>query len=1448
MTLALYGKSRRRQTLLGGLAIAALAFAVALALNAAERSDAASPPQPTYGSATVDGNTGEWDLNNDFFANMYRAADDTKEIESKLYLRYECSTTTLFILVLGEPGVPVLVQPDNSFVKLGNSTTLVDGHDNNDGTPPDFAWVNQSNGNADGFEASATLAEASYSNLNVHVNVFDDGEEQTSAVVDRAIDLVLACPTQHDIFIKKVTVNDPDPTPGSPRFIADVTNGGTVADDEPFDTNSTATVSVDEGGSYTVTEGSLPTTPTDDWTVTGKAIVDGADASCDGVTWDTSSPATASGGPLSNLDGDVTVCFRNEYTPPPPQIHIRKVIQNDPGTPADRFSANLLKSDNTGVAIGLTFDVNDPASHTLSEAGGDFKVAENVPGGGKWTQAGWAILDGEATQEACEAVTTWHTSPIASTAEGEDATNGGSLNGVDSDQTVCFLNEPVRTVRILKVATGDTGTFTGTITAHTPSAWSVEGTATGDDPTDIFDVSTAAHTVTETGDPGGDGTWTLVGYDVREGLFDDCSAAGSYSTASGANDIPADHNHYTVCISNTFTPTQVGERIIRVCKVVEDNGDLFVDGGEFDFSVDSETTQDNFGTPAITAEENGGAVCQNVSVPEDADVVVSETGAPQGWSQVSGFPTWAIQGGASGSGSTASTIPAGTATVTVTFTNKTVPMREIEVCKIVEDNQDSLPGQGGDWDFEIVGIDLGTVGSVTDLTATEGGGEACETVTVTATVDLQVSEIGTPIGWTDESGYPQWEIVDDSSGSGHTSGVIAAGVEPAKVVFTNKTPEVPTRTIKIIKLASGFIPDGALPETFTGSIEEQVQLIDVELILDPNVVLAAQSASIPWQITIGVDEGMDMTDPIEVSETAQFVYEDDFGPNWSTGYLLLNVGQTECPTDPIAYFNDTTPGVDVPAGSDDRVVCVMNVYHPAFVFVHKVVIGDPNDETVFEASIDGGDPFLFNPANQNTQGHGVTPGEDHTVEEVNIPEGYAPVGYAVIPFVQELPECPAQPDGDGVSALVNLEPDTAALVCFYNEKATGTITIVKDADPADGTSFGFTGLGGGFSLLDGESATFTELVAGVYTIEEILPLGWALNDIQCTLGTNPVAIDVTSHFVMIDLAADDDITCTFFNGEVDIDIEKATNGADADAPTGPFIPVGDLVTWTYVVTNTGGTTVTNIVVTDDQIGTITTCPETTLGPGESMTCTATGTAEPGQYENLATVTGDPDEPDAPPVTDEDPSHYFGVIADIDIEKHTNGADADVPTTNFVTVGQTVIWQYFVTNLSNVTVTDIVVTDLPDFAGDPAIAVSCPATSLAPGASMTCTASGIARSGLYTNEATVEGDTPVGEVSDSDPSHYSGSTPVTEPSPTPEPTQPSQPETPTEEPSPATPEPQEPETPEPAETAAATPIAPDTGSGVATGGSAATGAILLLAFGLLALSGGLGTLAFARRRS
>ncbi len=216
-----------------------------------------------------------------------------------------------------------------------------------------------------------------------------------------------------------------------------------------------------------------------------------------------------------------------------------------------------------------------------------------------------------------------------------------------------------------------------------------------------------------------------------------------------------------------------------------------------------------------------------------------------------------------------------------------------------------------------------------------------------------------------------------------------------------------------------------------------------------------------------------------------------------------------------------------------------------------------------------------------------------------------------------------------------------------------------------------------------------------------------------------------------------------------IDIEKATNGDDADSPPGPTIQAGDLVEWTYVVTNNGLAPLTNVQVTDDQ-GVEVSCPRSQLAVGESMTCTGTGIAVEGQYQNLGTATGTL--PSGRVVIDSDPSHYLGFVeyGAIDIEKATNGDDADSPQGSTIPPGDPVEWTYVVTNTGNVPLTDVQVTD------DQGVEVSCPKSQLAVDESMTCSGTGIAVEGQYQNLGTATGTLPSGgEVSHSDPSHYFG---------------------------------------------------------------------------------------------
>ncbi|MCL4202703.1 MAG: VCBS repeat-containing protein [Pirellulaceae bacterium] len=272
---------------------------------------------------------------------------------------------------------------------------------------------------------------------------------------------------------------------------------------------------------------------------------------------------------------------------------------------------------------------------------------------------------------------------------------------------------------------------------------------------------------------------------------------------------------------------------------------------------------------------------------------------------------------------------------------------------------------------------------------------------------------------------------------------------------------------------------------------------------------------------------------------------------------------------------------------------------------------------------------------------------------------------------------------------------------------------------------------------------------------------------------------------------DDDDEDHYFGYDPGIDIEKATNGFDADDPTGPYILVGDTVTWTYVVTNTGNVALSPVVVVDDNgtplddsddfFPTYVSGDDNNNGAldlDEIWIFEATGIAQLGQYGNVAVVTGTPvDEeldpiPDAEDVTDEDPSHYFGYDPGIDIEKATNGFDADDPTGPYIPVSGTVTWTYVVTNTGNVPLSPVVVVDdngTPLDDSDDFFPTYVSGDDNNNGALdldeiWIFEATGIAQLGQYGNVAVVTG-TPVDEeldpipdaedVTDEDPSHYFG---------------------------------------------------------------------------------------------
>ncbi|MCK5821702.1 MAG: DUF11 domain-containing protein [Bacteroidales bacterium] len=179
--------------------------------------------QSTGGAKTVDGDQSDWNLTESYFADMYRAFKPDKVVQSKLYLHYDCAQELLYILVLAEDGYPGLKYEDDAWLDITDfNGKEVTGGSGNDGTAPDFSWLEEGfDGDANhvkGWEAVIALAPGSYK-LIAHLEVFGDGAKQTSGT-DKKTDkdgivLTISCPDEDiDIEVNK-KANDYYPYQGS---------------------------------------------------------------------------------------------------------------------------------------------------------------------------------------------------------------------------------------------------------------------------------------------------------------------------------------------------------------------------------------------------------------------------------------------------------------------------------------------------------------------------------------------------------------------------------------------------------------------------------------------------------------------------------------------------------------------------------------------------------------------------------------------------------------------------------------------------------------------------------------------------------------------------------------------------------------------------------------------------------------------------------------------------------------------------------------------------------------------------------------------------------------------------------------------------------------------------------------------------------------------------------
>ncbi|MDX9848796.1 MAG: hypothetical protein RBT74_17590, partial [Tenuifilaceae bacterium] len=289
---------------------------------------------------------------------------------------------------------------------------------------------------------------------------------------------------------------------------------------------------------------------------------------------------------------------------------------------------------------------------------------------------------------------------------------------------------------------------------------------------------------------------------------------------------------------------------------------------------------------------------------------------------------------------------------------------------------------------------------------------------------------------------------------------------------------------------------------------------------------------------------------------------------------------------------------------------------------------------------------------------------------------------------------------------INLTAGDTVTCTFTNTQQSGHIIVDKITDPSgDPQIFNFDASGGAyadFSLTDTAAPNDQTLIAGIYSVAETVPAGWALTSATCSDGSDPSSIS---------LQAGETVTCTFTNTKLNpvINVEKSST-------TTTIITAGQVVPYTFAVTNVGNQILTGITVVDPMCDAAPsyvsgdTNSDSKLDLNETWTYACSHTVTQVEIDgggNLSnTVTADSNESD-----------YDTDSLNIPIAQNATLTVEKSSATTILSAPATVTYSYLVTNTGNVTLTGISLSDDNDNDDMNCLGV----TTLAPASTMTCTA-------------------------------------------------------------------------------------------------------------------------------
>ena len=260
--------------------------------------------------------------------------------------------------------------------------------------------------------------------------------------------------------------------------------------------------------------------------------------------------------------------------------------------------------------------------------------------------------------------------------------------------------------------------------------------------------------------------------------------------------------------------------------------------------------------------------------------------------------------------------------------------------------------------------------------------------------------------------------------------------------------------------------------------------------------------------------------------------------DWSFGSVVCTNADVEGWD---AYIVEEDTSVWVTIADGDNITCVftntMDEVDDTTITINKVT-GVESEQT-FDFYLDDAVTPTAVLAGGETSGALDVSAGPHTVTEVGLPD-WSLVDITCLDESQV--EVVADFEGEGAIGITLAEGDD--ITCTFTNRLVedpgdASITIIKQIASANGNLFDFNGSLGLFTLGDDGEKVFSDLEAGSYTINEVLPEGWEAPTIECN---DEFSHDAGETDIDISLSEGEDVVCTYTNRETDGDDDNGGGG------------------------------------------------------------------------------------------------------------------------------------------------------------------------------------------------------------------------------------------------------------------------------------------------------------------